>query len=315
MPRTTRDIGEVNTILAHTEYRKPRSETRRRSARQRRAGALLVALALIGGFLVLRGLPAGAERDTLIPCVVEVERGDTISKIAERRLGDKMRWPEIAALNPELADPNLIHVGQLLRWCEDTPPEAELTIAAEAPAFVDHDIPPVALQAYINGAIIANDERPECRTPWWLIAGVAKTESNHGRYGGRTLTESGVPDSPILGVPLDGRRLANGEGTAVIYDTDGGRLDGDAEFDRAVGPMQFIPSTWARWATDGNGDGTADPHNIHDAAAAAARYLCAVSGDLHTGEGLRDALWGYNRSHAYADLVLQRGHAYSMIPL
>ena len=32
--------------------------------------------------------------------------------------------------------------------------------------------------------------------------------------------------------------------------------------------MQFIPSTWAGWGVDGNGDGIADPFNIYDAAAA-----------------------------------------------
>ena len=46
--------------------------------------------------------------------------------------------------------------------------------------------------------------------------------------------------------------------------------------------MQFIPSTWALYGADGNGDGVADPFNIFDAAAAAAHYLCRAGGNLQT---------------------------------
>ena len=43
-----------------------------------------------------------------------------------------------------------------------------------------------------------------------------------------------------------------------------------------MGPMQFIPSTWRKWATDGNGDGIGDPQNLDDAAMAAARWAVAT---------------------------------------
>ncbi len=55
---------------------------------------------------------------------------------------------------------------------------------------------------------------------------------------------------------------------------------------RATGPLQFIPSTWERWGSDGDGDGVADPQDIDDAAYAAARYLCASGADLAHGPGL-----------------------------
>jgi hypothetical protein len=67
--------------------------------------------------------------------------------------------------------------------------------------------------------------------------------------------------------------------------------------------MQFIPSTWARWGTDGNGDGRADPGNVFDAALAAGRYLCAGGRDLSDPAALDRAVLGYNHSEAYLRTV------------
>ena len=90
---------------------------------------------------------------------------------------------------------------------------------------------------------------------------------------------------------------APGNGFAVVVDTDGGRLDGNERWDRAIGPMQFIPETWSKWATDGNGDGVSDPHNLYDATATAARFLCDLSGSL--GPSPSAFLLGYNFSGPY----------------
>ena len=111
-----------------------------------------------------------------------------------------------------------------------------------------------------------------------VVVGITRIESRHGTYGGARLLANGDVDRRIVGIPLDGTN-----NTEVITDTDGGQYDGDPVYDRAVGPMQFIPSTWRRWAQDGNGDGVKDPNNIYDAADAAAHYLCA-SGSMRTDE-------------------------------
>ncbi|KIF03325.1 hypothetical protein PL81_24915, partial [Streptomyces sp. RSD-27] len=97
--------------------------------------------------------------------------------------------------------------------------------------------------------------------------------------------------------------VLDGNGFADIPDTDGGAYDGDARHDRAVGPMQFIPSTWAAWGQDGNGDGRRDPNNVYDAALAAGRYLCAGGRDLRTGAGLDRAVLSYNQSAEYLRTV------------
>jgi membrane-bound lytic murein transglycosylase B len=162
------------------------------------------------------------------------------------------------------------------------------------------DVPLVALDAYWRASQLA-----PCRIPWWVIAGIGRVESGHGSAHGSSLTAEGDTTVHILGIALDGR-----PGVAAVGDTDGGRLDGDARFDRAVGPMQFLPGTWNRWATDRNADGEADPHNIYDAAGAAARYLCYSRGDLDDEAKIRNALLAYNRSVPYGTKVLAEGGRY-----
>ncbi|SDL82414.1 lytic transglycosylase domain-containing protein [Streptomyces wuyuanensis] len=137
--------------------------------------------------------------------------------------------------------------------------------------------------------------RPGCRLRWQLLAAIGQVESGQA-HGGR-VREDGTTLTPILGPRLDGH------GFALIRDTDGGRYDGDTVFDRAVGPMQFIPSTWASWGADGNGDGRSDPGNVFDAALAAGRYLCAGGRDLSEETDLDRAILGYNHSTAYLRTV------------
>ena len=86
---------------------------------------------------------------------------------------------------------------------------------------------------------------------------------------------------------------------------------GDPDWDHAVGPLQFIPSTWETWGADGDGDGVADPNDLDDAAVAAARYLCADGHDLTTGAGWADAVFGYNHEQAYVDAVHAAASSYA----
>ncbi|EMD23693.1 hypothetical protein C791_6779 [Amycolatopsis azurea DSM 43854] len=166
-------------------------------------------------------------------------------------------------------------------------------------------IPTTALAAYTNAASVLARRDPSCGLPWSMLAGIGRVESNHGRFGGATLGADGYPSPPIRGIPLDGR-----PGVALIRATDGGKWTGDPVFERAVGPMQFIPSTWRSAGADGNGDGAADPNNIHDAALAAAGYLCSGSGDLRTDAGARAAVFRYNHSQSYVTTVLSLARDY-----
>jgi membrane-bound lytic murein transglycosylase B len=165
-------------------------------------------------------------------------------------------------------------------------------------------IPRVALNAYRVAAARMGNVAPGCGIDWALLAGIGREESDHGRFAGAVLHADGVSTPRIIGIPLDGN------GTALIRDTDGGSLDGDAVYDHAVGPMQFIPSTWAIYGTDANGDGKADVFNINDAALAAARYLCAAGGNLRTHAGQVRAVLAYNHSDEYLAQVLALADAY-----
>jgi membrane-bound lytic murein transglycosylase B len=167
------------------------------------------------------------------------------------------------------------------------------------------DFPLVALDAYHRAAATLAGEQPTCGVQWWALAGISRIEGRHGTYGGSSLDERGDTTRRIIGIQLNGTNE-----TQVVPDTDGGRLDGDPAYDRAVGPMQFIPGTWARFAADGNGDGDASPFNLYDATLAAARYLCRASHGLEADDGLRRAYLAYNHSLAYAESVLGWARSY-----
>ncbi|WP_371792553.1 lytic murein transglycosylase [Streptomyces sp. NBC_01471] len=204
------------------------------------------------------------------------------------------------------------------RQAADAAPPAGTPVSGDSPYFTDlpplntpakpatpvttpagsaaSGIPASVLAAYRKAEQTVAGTDPGCHLPWQLLAAIGKVESGQAR-GGRVDTE-GTTLSPILGPVL------NGAGFANISDTDNGQYDGDATHDRAVGPMQFIPSTWATWGQDGNGDGKKDPNNVFDASLATGRYLCADERDVAVQHDLDQAILGYNHSQEYLSTVL-----------
>lgn len=168
-------------------------------------------------------------------------------------------------------------------------------------------IPVTAQQAYGDATLALGEEEPACHLGWTTLAAVGAVESGHGTHGGATLRDDGHPSVPVVGPALDGTA-----GTLALPATpDGTAWHGDATWEHAVGPMQFLPQTWQRWAADGDHDGTADPHDIEDAALAAGRYLCAGDRDLAAAAGWRAAVLSYNRDEAYLQHVLELADAYA----
>ncbi|MFT3715851.1 MAG: lytic murein transglycosylase [Gordonia sp. (in: high G+C Gram-positive bacteria)] len=176
------------------------------------------------------------------------------------------------------------------------------------PIANDTGIPLYSLEAYGNAAEIQRQQHPECGITWTTLAGVGGVESKHGTHHGAQVQPNGDVTPPIRGMSLDGTN-----GNWEIKDTDQGKLDGDTQYDRAMGPFQFIPETWARYGVDANGDGVADPDNIDDAALSAARYLCAsAGGDMTTPKGWEKAILTYNNSMDYVIRVRDHANAYSI---
>ncbi|MDT5001646.1 MAG: hypothetical protein QOK12_3751 [Mycobacterium sp.] len=163
-------------------------------------------------------------------------------------------------------------------------------------------IPAMALNAYRNAESMMASAYPACGISWNLLAGIGRIESMHAN-GGAT-DARGTPVQPIYGPALDGTLAGN---EVIVQSVQAGRVT----FARAMGPMQFLPGTWARYASDGDGDGKADVQNLYDSTLAAARYLCSGGLNLRDPSQVMAAILRYNNSAAYAQNVLGWAAAYA----
>jgi len=175
--------------------------------------------------------------------------------------------------------------------------------AERAPAL---GIPVAALEAYAYAARVAEVENPDCKLAWTTLAGIGQVESHHGTYRGAEITANGDVEPPIRGVWLDGSG-----GNLEILDNEAVSHDGDSQYARAMGPMQFIPETWRLYGVDANNDGEINVDNMDDAALSAAGYLCWTGKDLSTPRGWMAALRAYNHSDQYARAVRDWATAYA----
>jgi hypothetical protein len=164
------------------------------------------------------------------------------------------------------------------------------------------NIPAIAMSAYRNAEQKMATTDPACGINWTVLAGIGRVESTHANGG---ITDGhGTAVKPIYGPVLDGSLPGN----EIIIQGGAGR---DVTYARAMGPMQFLPGTWAHYAADGDGDGVADPQNLYDSTLAAARYLCSGGLNLRDQPQLMSAILRYNNSMAYARNVLGWAAAYA----
>lgn len=184
---------------------------------------------------------------------------------------------------------------------------AAASVSAPPPAVVVSSpgtlrIPMMALTAYRNAERMMAGAYPACGVSWNLLAGIGRIESLHAN-GGAT-DAKGTAVQPIFGPALDGTLPGN---EVIVQSAQAGRVS----YARAMGPMQFLPGTWSRYASDGDGDGIADPQNLFDSTLAAARYLCAGGLNLRDPSQVMASVLRYNNSVAYARNVLGWAAAYA----
>jgi len=168
-------------------------------------------------------------------------------------------------------------------------------------------IPQPAVRAYGAAVLRIRQDDAGCELGWTTLAGIGYVESVHGTIGGRTVLADGHSSRRILGPALNGV----GDVAAIRATVESARWHGDQRWDHAVGPLQFIPSTWQLWRSDGDGDGVADPNDLDDAAYAAARHLCAGGRDLASGDDWGAAVFAYNHAEVYVDAVHRAASDYA----
>ncbi|MGC4748915.1 lytic murein transglycosylase [Micromonospora sp. DT201] len=166
-------------------------------------------------------------------------------------------------------------------------------------------VPAVAMQAYGYAELMLNQTNRSCALSWTTLAAIGQVESGHGSANGARLGQDGKALPKIIGLPLDGK-----DGRMRIIDTDRGSLDGDTILDKAIGPMQFIPSTWQEIGADADNDGSKDPHDLDDAALAAGNYLCKGGRNLSIPSDWWNAILSYNDVRRYAQDVYDTANRY-----
>ena len=245
-----------------------------------------VVLTVVGGCLALLGVLA----------------------LAVLRTGGPVGPPEVAA--PVAPAPSTAE-GPAARAVEQGPSRSGVRSPVDpawaARTAAEAGIPVAALRAYAAAELVLRQEQPACHLSWNTLAGIGWVESQQGTVGGRTLGADGRSSTPVLGPALDGAG-----GFAAIRSTPSSTAwHGDARWEHAVGPLQFLPSTWSRWGADGDGDGTADPNDLDDAALAAGRYLCADGHVLTNDAGWNAAVHSYNHDDGYVASVAAAANSYA----
>lgn len=230
-----------------------------------------------------------------------------LQHVSEDDQDDQAPRPEVAA-EPEAATEFVAHA--MAKQVPSAPPVVKTVALPDGrqPAALPPGplgVPGVAIAAYQNAERTLATENPVCGIPWYLLAGIGRVESTHA-FGGKADVD-GNPLTPVYGPVLDGSLSGN----HVIRDSDGGALDGLSGYDRAIGPMQFLPQTWKHYAADGNGDGVADPQNLFDAALTAGKYLCDGGLNMRDLTQQTRAILRYNNSMAYVTNVMAWAGSYA----
>jgi hypothetical protein len=280
-----------------------RSAGRGTSAWARRPTGRLAVPAIVGALLVAAAGTAGAY---LVPKALQAEATPSATLPLDAA-GPELPVPSGPVIVPSLSAasgaPTTSGSPALPGQTGGRPADALAGWAQQAGTRAG--IPVIAVEAYGYAELVLARTAPNCHLAWTTLAALGEVESAHGSAGGAVLGADGSVQPPIYGLPLDGKG-----GRQLIRDTDQGTVDGITTYDRAVGPMQFIPSTWRQNAVDADNSGAADPNDIDDAALTAASYLCKNGRDLSRPDAWWDAILSYNAVRPYAQRVFDAANIY-----
>ena len=280
-----------------------------RAARATKVPAAFVAVGAAGQQSLTRTARSPAFGVVMIACLVfagVVGAAAPPFPVAHSTLRDAAITP-VAAVAPASTDPTGPLVIAVQHPKVGFHIAAAPTVSAPPPTVVVNTpgalgIPTMALSAYRNAERMMAVADPACGISWNLLAGIGRIESMHAN-GGAT-DAHGTAVQPIYGPTLDGTLPGN---EVIVQGNSGGRIT----YARAMGPMQFLPGTWARYASDGDGDGVADPQNLYDSTLGAARYLCSGGLNLRDQSQVLASILRYNNSMPYAQNVLGWAAAYA----
>jgi membrane-bound lytic murein transglycosylase B len=267
------------------------------------AGLFIAALLALTGAAGAYLVPAGTPVDTVHPAAQNSAAPPDPGSPSAAASAPTAVPSAGSGLDPSAVPVPSLSQGNQVGTTGSRPADALASWAQRVASLVD--IPPVALQAYGYAELVVAQTTSSCHLSWTTLAAIGAVESNHGSAKGATLYPDGQALPPIVGLPLDGK-----DGRQSVPDTDGGQLDNDTTWDHAVGPMQFIPSTWRSQAVDADNDGVRNPNDIDDAALAAANYLCSNGRDLATPSGWWDAIAAYNLPRSYGEAVFAKANYY-----
>ncbi|MEU8003374.1 lytic murein transglycosylase [Catellatospora sp. NPDC049111] len=251
-------------------------------------------LTTTGVTLALLVAAAGASGALLIPSLVGAKAAPAPSpSVSSEAPASATPSPSFEPLPTATAAPSPVArpAAAFRRWAEATSAKV--------------NVPVTALEAYAYAEWVVTSTRPSCKLRWTTLAAIGKIESDHGRTKGAKLGDDAKALPPIVGPALDGTK-----NTKKINDTDAGRLDLDKKWDHAVGPMQFIPTTWTTYGVDADNDQLVDPHDLDDAALSAAYYLCAPNKDLTVVANWKSVVLSYNNVGVYLQKVYDTAQAY-----
>src|ERR1700759_5330024 len=292
--RMTANAGQPDVVRkSHTDSAVWRLNQRRCTTRQRTIRIARTQMLSVATFtpLVLACAVSGAARPFQAPTtaspITPVVSVAVVAAAASHRSGPVV----VAAARP----PTRVHIAAATK----SAPAPPVAVVNSSSAL---GIPSMALAAYRNAEQKMATTDPGCGISWNLLAGIGRIESGHANGG---VTDArGTAIQPIYGPALDGTLPGN---EVIVQSSAGGRVS----YARAMGPMQFLPGTWARYASDGDGDGVADPQNLFDSTLGAARYLCSGGLNLRDQSQVMAAILRYNNSTSYARNVLGWAAAYT----